>query len=204
MSRILLTGSAGNLGRALRAAFEANGDVVTGTDILPGPYTDIVSDLDKDGVWLGGASSVATGWDIVVCNAKCHTWETHHNLARAARSCIVNVASIYGALGPDPVLYEGTEVEPTPAWYAAAKGAMIALTKWQATMLAPVRSNAVCPGGIFRGHSKEFEQRYSAKVPLGRMAVEDDIVPAVLFLSSDAARYITGQVLMVDGGYSAW
>jgi len=101
-------------------------------------------------------------------------------------------------------MYEGTEVDPTPAWYAASKGAMVALTKWQATNLAPIRSNAVCPGGIFRGHSDKFREQYEARVPLRRMATEDDIVGPVLFLCSDAARYITGQVLMVDGGYSAW
>lgn len=201
---VLITGSAGHLGRALRAAFEGLGDVVTGQDIVAGPHTDVVSDLDKDGIWLGGKTSVATGWDIVICNAKCRSWETHHNLARAARQCIINIGSIYGVLGNDPRIYEGTSVAPTPAWYAASKGAIISLTKWQATNLAPVRSNCVCPGGIFRDHEAAFVERYSAKVPLGRMATESDVVPAVLFLASDAASYITGQVLMVDGGYSSW
>ena len=200
--RVLITGSAGHLGRALRAAFEAQGDVVTGQDFVPGQYTDIKSDLDKDGIWLGGGEH-RLGWDVVICNAKCKTWGTHHRLAERATSCIVNIGSIYGVLGNDPALYEGTEVEKTPAWYAASKGALIALTRWQATNLAPVRSNAVCPGGIFRDHSDKFRKRYEARVPLRRMATEDDIVGPVLFLCSDAARYITGQVLMVDGGYSA-
>lgn len=200
--RVLITGSQGYLGKALRDAFLMLGDTVTGQDIIEGPNTDIVSDLDKDGLWLGGGEH-RLGWDVVICNAKCKTWETHHNLARYATSCIVNIGSIYGVLGNDPSMYEGTEVDPTPAWYAASKGALVALTKWQATNLVPVRSNCVCPGGIFRDHSKEFATRYAAKVPLKRMATEDDIVGPVLFLCSDAARYITGQVLMVDGGYSA-
>ena len=201
---VLITGSAGHLGRALRAAFEGLGDVVTGQDFVPGQYTDVVSDLDRDGIWLGGKSSVATGWDVVICNAKCMTWETHHNLARAARQCIINIGSIYGVLGNDPKIYEGTEVEPTPAWYAASKGSMVALTKWQACNFAPVRSNCICPGGIFRGHSDMFRERYEARVPLRRMGTEDDIVGPVVFLASDAARYITGQVLMVDGGLTTW
>lgn len=200
--KVLITGSEGHLGRALRAAFVAQGDIVTGID-LPGMGAEIELDLDDR----------ATAWtykweklkfDIVVCNAKTQTWNCHHQLALYARQCIINISSIYGALGSDPSLYEGTEVEPTPAWYAASKGAMVALTKWQSTNLAPVRSNCICPGGIFRGHSDNFNRRYAAKVPLGRMATEDDIVGPVLFLCSDAARYITGQVLMVDGGYSAW
>ena len=198
--RVLITGSEGHLGRALRAAFVAQGDVVTGIDVW-GTAAEVCGDLDNYDDW-GNVDFGA--YDIVICNAKCRTWETHHELASQAKSCIVNIGSIYGVLGNDPKLYEGTEVPPTPAWYAASKGAMVALTKWQSTNLAPVRSNCICPGGIFRGHSDNFNRRYAAKVPLGRMATEDDIVGPVLFLCSDAARYITGQVLMVDGGYSAW
>jgi NAD(P)-dependent dehydrogenase (short-subunit alcohol dehydrogenase family) len=208
MSRsVLITGSAGHLGRALRAAFEAQGDVVTGWD-KPGkafrcksPEVDI--DYNLDAAALPGYL-FSMRWDVVVCNAKTKTWTNHHHLAMCATSCIVNIGSIYGVLGNDPSLYEGTEVEKTPAWYAASKGALIALTRWQATNLRPTRSNCVCPGGIFRDHSSEFVGRYSAKVPLARMATEADIVGPVLFLASEAASYITGQVLMVDGGYSAW
>ena len=198
---VLITGSEGHLGKALRAAFVAQGDVVTGVDSHL-TDADIQCNLDKYESF--GAINFTTGYDIVICNAKCRTWEAHHKLASEAKSCIVNIGSIYGVLGNDPKLYEGTEVPPTPAWYAASKGAMVATTRWQATNYAPVRSNCICPGGIFRGHSDNFNKRYAAKVPLGRMATEDDIVGPVLFLCSDAARYITGQVLMVDGGYSAW
>lgn len=194
--RVLITGSEGHLGRALRAAFVAQGDVVVGVD-LPGTGAEFEIDLD-DHHGYGFPS-----FDIFIANAKCAQWQEHQFLAEQATSCIVNIGSIYGVLGNDPSLYEGTEVEKTPAWYAASKGALIALTRWQATNLAPVRSNAVCPGGIFRDHSDKFRERYEARVPLRRMATEDDIVGPVLFLCSDAARYITGQVLMVDGGYSA-
>ena len=192
--RVLITGSEGHLGRALCAAFRAQGDMVVGVD-KPGSGAIWEYDLEEMPPFLDSN-------DIVICNAKVANWEPHNMLAQQARKCVINIASIYGVLGNDPKLYEGTEVEPTPAWYAASKGALIALTRWQATNLAPVRSNAVCPGGIFRGHSDEFNKRYSSRVPLARMATEDDIVGPVLFLCSDAARYITGQVLMVDGGYS--
>lgn len=199
MRSVLLTGSAGHLGRALRAAFEARGDRVVGID-LPGTGAEIGLDLDTTRY----PTVPVPRSDVLVCNAKTRSWEAHHWLTGFATECIVNIASIYAVLGPDPRMYDGTEVEPAPAWYAAAKGALIALTRYQATTLAPVRSNAVCPGGIFRGHSPEFTRQYSARVPLNRMATEDDIVGPVLFLASDAAAYITGAVLMVDGGYSAW
>jgi len=198
--RVLITGSEGHLGRALRAAFEAQGDVVTGVD-LKGTGADLSLNIDDLGEAL---PDLDINYDVLIANAKCKGWEGHNHLAKYAASCIVNIGSIYAVLGNDPKMYEGTEVDPTPAWYAASKGAMVALTKWQATNLAPIRSNAVCPGGIFRDHSDRFKRRYEDRVPLGRMATEDDIVGPVLFLCSDAARYITGQVLMVDGGYSAW
>lgn len=201
--RVLITGSEGHLGRALCAAFRAQGDFVLGTD-LPGSGADLECDLDNDPIQDLINTILYSKPEIVICNAKVRKWEAHHGLAKCATQAIVNIGSIYGVLGSDPSLYEGTEVEPTPAWYAASKGALVALTKWQATNFAPVRSNCVCPGGIFRCHSDKFKERYEARVPLGRMATEDDIVGPVLFLASDAARYITGQVLMVDGGYSSW
>lgn len=200
MSRkVLITGSEGHLGRALRAAFEAQGDKVIGIDQVAGDATDYVIELGLETI-----SPVAAKYDVVVCNAKTYDWQPHNMLAGMATSAVINIGSIYGVLGNDPTLYTGTEVSPTPPWYVAAKGAMVALTRWQATNLAPVRSNCIAPGGIFRGHSDEFVRRYSDKVPLKRMATESDIVPMVLFLASDAASYITGQTIMVDGGYSAW
>jgi NAD(P)-dependent dehydrogenase (short-subunit alcohol dehydrogenase family) len=197
----LITGSEGHLGRALRAAFEEQGDEVVGVD-LPRTGAEIECDLNADpdrSAWSPDS------YAVVVCNAKTYNWEWHHRLGRRATSSIINIGSIYGSLGSDPSIYKGTEVEPTPAHYAASKGALVALTKWQATNLQPVRSNCVCPGGIFRGHSDTFRERYERKVPLGRMATEADIVPLVLFLADPIrAAYITGQCIMVDGGLSAW
>lgn len=198
MTSVLITGSDGHLGKCLVRAFDNRGYEVTGSD-LPGTGADIECNLD-----IGEWTDMPMGhYDIVICNAKTRTWEIHHELATRARKAIVTVASIYGVLGPDPEMYKNTEIPMTPAYYAAAKGAMIALTKYQATTLAPVRSNAVILGGIERGHSDEFKRRYTSKVPLKRMATEADAVNAIMFLASDAASYITGTTLVVDGGLTA-
>lgn len=203
--RILITGSEGHLGRALRARFEALGDEVTGIDV-PGSGAEIEADLDwvpDMGIVCGKIAAFVGAPDVVVNNAKLKTCDATYMLGREAKQSIINIGSIYGVLGNDQQMYEGTEVEPTPAWYAASKGALVALTRWQATNLAPVRANCVCPGGIYRGHSDKFRQRYEQKVPLARMATEDDVVNAVEFLADERrAAYITGQVLMVDGGLS--
>jgi len=126
-------------------------------------------------------------------------------LMRKAQSpAILNISSIYGVLGPDMRFYEGTKMG-NPAAYAASKGGLIQLTRWLATVLAPdIRVNAISAGGIARGQDRQFAEKYIAKVPLNRMGNEEDIAKAMLFLISDLSSYITGQNLLVDGGFSSW
>lgn len=117
---------------------------------------------------------------------------------------IVNIASIYGMYGPDWSLYEDTTMG-SPAAYAASKGGLIQLTRWLATTISPeIRVNAISPGGILRSQPEEFVKRYEAKVPLGRMASEEDFRGALAYLTSDLSKYVTGQVLQVDGGWGSW
>jgi NAD(P)-dependent dehydrogenase (short-subunit alcohol dehydrogenase family) len=124
-------------------------------------------------------------------------------LARHA-GCIVNVGSIYGTVGPHNDLYEGTDMA-NPAAYAAAKGGLAQLTRYLATAMAPeVRVNCVSPGGVARGQPSAFVERYEARTPLGRMATEEDFKGAFAYLASDASAYVTGQNLLVDGGWTAW
>jgi NAD(P)-dependent dehydrogenase (short-subunit alcohol dehydrogenase family) len=132
-------------------------------------------------------------------------------MAERGRGSIVHTASIYGAtMGPDQRIYEGSEYlgRPinTPPVYSASKGGVVGLTLYLATYWADrgVRVNALTPGGIASGQNDEFARRYSARVPLGRMAGVDEVAAGLLFLASDASSYVTGQNLHVDGGLSAW
>ena len=125
-------------------------------------------------------------------------------LADSGHGAVVNVASLYGVLGPDMSLYEGTAMG-NPAAYAASKGGLVQLTRWLATTLAPdIRVNCVSPGGIARGQPEPFVERYVRRTPLGRMGREEDLLGAVVYLASDLSRWVTGQNIMVDGGFSAW
>ncbi len=118
---------------------------------------------------------------------------------------IANIASIYGVLGPNFSVYEGTEMT-MPVEYSMIKGGIINYTRYLSTYLAPynIRANCISPGGIFNHQPSEFVEKYNDKVPLGRMADPSDIVGTLVFLSSDASEYITGQNIMVDGGLSVW
>lgn len=125
-------------------------------------------------------------------------------LKEAQGAGIINIASIYGMYGPDWSLYEGTSMN-NPAAYGASKGGLIQFTRWLATTIAPnIRVNAISPGGIFRNQPETFVQRYEAKTPLGRMATEEDFRGVVAYLASDLAKYVTGQNLIVDGGWGVW
>lgn len=117
---------------------------------------------------------------------------------------IVNISSIYGTVGPDFTIYEGTEMT-MPAAYSAIKGGISNFTRYLAAYYGPfgIRVNCVSPGGIFNNQRERFVEQYQKKVPMRRMGIPEDISPAVTFLLSDEAGYITGQNLMVDGGWTA-
>jgi NAD(P)-dependent dehydrogenase (short-subunit alcohol dehydrogenase family) len=125
-------------------------------------------------------------------------------LKKAQSPSVVNVASIYGLIGPNWDLYSGTEMG-NPAAYAASKGGLIQLTRWMSTTLAPeVRVNAIAPGGVFRNQPDNFVSKYKQRTPLNRMATEDDLKGAIIFLATDLSQYITGQTIVIDGGFSVW
>ena len=131
-------------------------------------------------------------------------------VAQGKGGSIVHIASIYGVLAPDQRIYEGSEYLGrsinTPAVYSASKAAVVGLTRHLAAYWAGhgIRVNCISPGGVESGQNDEFVRRYSARVPIGRMARADEMVNALIFLASDASTYITGQNILVDGGLSTW
>ena len=130
--------------------------------------------------------------------------QTLHPLLKASDDAsIVNIGTMYSAVGPDWSLYEGTDMT-NPAAYSASKGGLLSTTRWLATALAPgVRVNMVSPGGIERGQNPEFIKRYNNRTPLGRMATEADMVGMISLLLSPDGAYITGQHMIIDGGWTA-
>ncbi|MGI8420924.1 MAG: SDR family oxidoreductase [Gaiellaceae bacterium] len=126
----------------------------------------------------------------------------------AGRGSIVNIGSLYASIAPDPSFYDHLEVDPPflkPAAYGASKAGVLHLTRYFARLWGPrgVRVNALSPGGVAGGQDEEFLRKYCARVPLRRMAEADDLVGPLVFLATDASRYLTGHELRLDGGFTA-
>ena len=165
-------------------------------------------------------SSDLPGWNVPFLDQKVETWRRvmevnliaifdlcqglYPAMEKSDGSSIVNIASIYGVNGPDWSLYEGLDMG-NPASYSASKGGLVQLNRWLATTLAPsIRVNSISPGGIFREQPKEFIERYEVRTPLKRMAKEEDFRGGIAYLTSDLSNYVTGQNLIIDGGWGAW
>jgi NAD(P)-dependent dehydrogenase (short-subunit alcohol dehydrogenase family) len=130
--------------------------------------------------------------------------EAREALSVSGHGSIILFSSIYGMVGPDMELYSKTEMA-NPAGYGASKGGVLQLTKHLSSVLAPrVRVNAISPGGVWRNQPEIFRERYEARTPLHRMATEEDMKGAVGYLASDLSAYVTGQNLVVDGGWTVW
>jgi NAD(P)-dependent dehydrogenase (short-subunit alcohol dehydrogenase family) len=114
---------------------------------------------------------------------------------------IINISSDLGLIAPDQRLYNHTSFKK-PVSYSVVKNGVIGLTKYTASYWAKknIRCNALAPGGIFNNQDKKFVSKIKKLIPLNRMAKINEYNQTILFLASDASSYMTGSIVVSDGG----
>lgn len=123
---------------------------------------------------------------------------------------VINISSMYGQVSPDLRVYDDAPEFTNPPFYGAAKAGLIQLSRYLACKHAPerIRFNVIAPGPFpsdsVRAASPAFAEKLIARVPLGRLGNPEDLVAPVVFLAGDGAAYVTGTVLEVNGGWTAW
>jgi len=148
--------------------------------------------------------------------------EVGRTMEKRRQGNIILISSIYGVVGNDQRLYEDSNLAELYAdkeeqkegdqiyshsVYPVVKGGVISLTRYLAAYWGEknIRVNCISPGGVYHeGENETFVKKYSAKVPLGRKAEAREISGAVVFLTSNESSYVTGQNIIVDGGWTAW
>lgn len=186
--------------------------------------TDLLQLLSEAGIqidgWVNNAYPRTKDWGAKFEDIPLESWrknvDMHLNgyflccqkvlevMRKQGSGSLVNLGSIYGTLGPDFSVYAGTEMT-MPGGYAAIKGGLTNLTRYLAAYYGPhgIRVNTLSPGGIFDHQPESFVTAYERRVPLRRMGTPDDIAPVLVFLLADDSRYVSGQNMLVDGGWSA-
>lgn len=134
-----------------------------------------------------------------------------HEMAKQGNGVILNISSDLGIIAPDQRIYrkeglDDDEQNVKPVTYSVIKHGLIGLTKYISTYWADrgVRSNTLCPAGVFNGQNPEFLSKLTNLIPMGRMADKEEYKATILYLISDASSYMTGSTVIVDGGRTCW
>jgi NAD(P)-dependent dehydrogenase (short-subunit alcohol dehydrogenase family) len=192
---------------------------ITVEDSVKNGVAAIVNKYKKIDGWVNNAYPRTKDWGNKFENIPLESWrknvDMHLNgyflccqvvleqMKKQGFGSLINMSSIYGLVGPDFTVYEGTEMT-MPAAYSAIKGGLNNFTRYLASYYGAfqIRVNTVSPGGIFDNQPESFVNNYNKKVPMKRMGSPKDIVSAVVYLLTDEASYVTGHNLVIDGGWS--
>jgi NAD(P)-dependent dehydrogenase (short-subunit alcohol dehydrogenase family) len=126
-------------------------------------------------------------------------------MAEQGKGSIVNIPSTYSVVAPNQNLYKGTSLG-CPAEYSASKGGVDALSRYLASYWASkkVRVNMITPHGVWNNHEEQFETNFARFSPLERLSFNHEVAPALIYLLSVASSYVTGDNMLVEGGWTVW
>lgn len=126
-------------------------------------------------------------------------------MAEQGSGSIINIPSTYSVVAPNQNLYKGTKMG-CPAAYSASKGGIDALSQYLSSYWASkgVRVNMITPHGVWNNHEEQFEKNFANFSPMQRMSYNHEVAPALIYLLSDASSYVTGNNMLVEGGWTAW
>lgn len=193
---------------------------ITSQQSIENAINQVIDKYGKIDGWVNNAYPRTSDWGTKFENIPYESWQKNVDLQlnsiflccqavlkvmqQQKSGSIINISSIYGVVGPDFMVYDGTEMT-MPAAYSAIKGGIVNFSRYLASYFGPsgIRINCVSPGGIFDHQNAKFVTQYEKKVPMKRMGLPNDISPTVSFLMSDGAKYITGQNIIIDGGWTA-
>lgn len=193
---------------------------ITNLQALDSLIENLYTKYKKMDIWINAAYPKTSDWGNKVEDLNIESWQKNINMHLNSYSWIsrkvclimkdqkmgslINFGSIYGIVGNNFSVYEGTELSGAMA-YSAIKGGITNLGRYLSSYFGEynVRVNTICPGGIFDNQGKTFIKNYSKNTPLKRLGKSEEVASVVLFLASDAASYISGVTLMVDGGWTA-
>jgi len=193
---------------------------VTSLDAVDNLISDVVDRFDRIDGLVNNAYPRTEDWGVKFEDIPFESWQKNVDMQmnslfficqrvltqmkKQQSGSIVNIASIYGVVGNDFTIYEGYG-GTSPAAYSAIKGGVISFSRYLASYFGKdnVRVNCVSPGGIKDQQNPSFIERYEYKSPLKRMGRAEEIAPAITFLLSEEASFITGHNLMVDGGWTS-
>ena len=187
-------GDVGSIEHFVKRVYEDYGEIdILVNNSVARPMKNFNDDISN---WEASMKVNATGFFYL-------TRAIGNRMAERGSGSIINIASIQGVVGVDLTLYEGTEMDGAIPDYFFHKGGVINLTRFLAAYYGKhgVRVNSVAPGGKFNDQNPIFVERYNDRTFLGRMADDDDIKGVIVLLASDAAKYITGENIMLDAGY---
>ncbi|MEZ4731461.1 MAG: SDR family oxidoreductase [Caldilineaceae bacterium] len=193
------------------------------TDSIPGFVQAVLAKLGQIDILVnnayGGAAPDIDNATAADFDAAYHTGVTayfllarevaNHLRTRGAPGSIINISSMYGVVGSYPDAYTGLPVNSPPT-YHGLKGGLVHLTRHLAVYWAKdnIRVNCIAPGPFptdkTQARLPEFIERLDSKSPMGRMGRPEELKGLVVLLASDAGSYITGQNILVDGGWTAW